>query len=135
MKGLKLRQFSDKSDWITGTFEGLTFHAKHFDEPSEAFGIDGGRVSKLSVYDETGSMILNYDRGWDMKPDSKYFNKVNALLRQLEQLPKRIIEPMKSPQCHAVLALMDKDKGYEDALSMVMDEFRAQLEEELDKYI
>lgn len=41
---------------------------KHFEQGSE-FGIDGGRISKLTVKDGTKD-IINYDRGWDIKPES-----------------------------------------------------------------
>ena len=40
---------------------------KHFDEPSEDYGINGGKISKLSLKMD-GEWIANYDRGWDIKP-------------------------------------------------------------------
>ena len=44
---------------------------KHFEKGSE-WGIDGGKISKLWVKDiETGNVIINYDRGWDIKPKSQ----------------------------------------------------------------
>ena len=45
-----------------------TFHywAKVYDEGSE-YGIDGGRVSKLTMKRD-GKVVCNYDRGWDIKP-------------------------------------------------------------------
>ena len=44
------------------------YWVKHFEEGSE-FGIDGGRVSKLTIrkLDETRD-LCNYDRGWDVEP-------------------------------------------------------------------
>lgn len=48
----------------------LLYEAKVYDERS-LFGINGGRISKLQVvkgsytWDNT---IINYDRGWDIKP-------------------------------------------------------------------
>ncbi len=39
---------------------------KQFDKGSE-FGIDGGRISKLSIRVGKNG-ICNYDRGWDIKP-------------------------------------------------------------------
>ena len=44
----------------------LRYSAKVYDEPSE-FGIEEGRISKLEVRNE-GKLIINYDRGWDVKP-------------------------------------------------------------------
>lgn len=38
--------------------------AKVFSE-SSIFGIDGGRISKLTVYKKDGPMVYNYDRGLD----------------------------------------------------------------------
>lgn len=49
------------------------YQAKVFEEPS-GFGIDtpkypdGGTVSKLWITLD-GETIVNYDRGWDIKPD------------------------------------------------------------------
>ena len=39
---------------------------KQYDEGSE-FGIDGGRISKLTLK-RNGAVVANYDRGWDIKP-------------------------------------------------------------------
>lgn len=52
--------------WERGEYKGFSYCAKVYDEPSQ-FGIDGGRVSKLEVRKD-GKTILNYDRGWDVKP-------------------------------------------------------------------
>lgn len=42
-------------------------------------GINGGRISKLAITDESdGSLLLNYDRGWDIKPDPKNKNLMEA---------------------------------------------------------
>lgn len=42
---------------------------KVYDESSQ-FGIDGGRVSKLTLK-RNGEIVCNYDRGWDIKPVDK----------------------------------------------------------------
>ena len=39
-----------------------------FDEPSEEWGIDGGRISKLEIRGPHREWLCNYDRGWDTKP-------------------------------------------------------------------
>lgn len=52
---------------------GGTFHfwVKRHEDGSE-FGIDGGRISKLTItYEGTGREVVNYDRGWDIKPKTK----------------------------------------------------------------
>lgn len=40
-----------------------------FDEPSR-FGIRDGRVSKLWAKEENGAEVINYDRGWDIRPNT-----------------------------------------------------------------
>ena len=52
---------------------GGTFHfwVKRHEEGSE-FGIDGGRISKLTItYEGTGREVVNYERGWGIKPKTK----------------------------------------------------------------
>ncbi len=61
--------------WKEGRVEimGITFHywVKQYEEGSR-FGIDGGRVSKLTIRNErTGNTVANYDRDWDIKPKTK----------------------------------------------------------------
>ena len=42
---------------------------KHYELPSDEYGIDGGRISKLSIQDTaTREILANYDRGWDVQP-------------------------------------------------------------------
>ena len=56
--------------WKQGTIRvmGITFQweAKVFENPSQ-FGINSGRVSKLSLR-RGEKFVVNYDRGWDVKP-------------------------------------------------------------------
>lgn len=44
------------------------YWVKAFEEPSEDYGINGGRISKLSMKID-GKWAINYDRGWDIRPD------------------------------------------------------------------
>ena len=48
------------------------FAMKNFIEPSE-FGINKGCISKLMIVNEKGSgdLVVNYDRGWDIKPQTE----------------------------------------------------------------
>ena len=39
---------------------------KQYDESSQ-FGIEGGRISKLTLK-RNGTIVCNYDRGWDIEP-------------------------------------------------------------------
>lgn len=40
---------------------------KQFDEGSQ-YGIEGGRISKLTMK-RNGEIVVNYDRGWDVRPE------------------------------------------------------------------
>ena len=42
------------------------YWVKAFEEGSE-WGINGGKISKLSIKID-GEWVVNYDRGWDVKP-------------------------------------------------------------------
>lgn len=50
--------------WEQGTTNGYKWQAKVYDEPSH-YGIDGGRVSKLSICNADKTCVYNYDRGLD----------------------------------------------------------------------
>ena len=66
--------------WITGTIGKYEYHAKVYDTGSR-FGINGGRVSKLEVRNtKTGREVINYQRGWDLKPwwSKKLVNRILA---------------------------------------------------------
>ena len=43
------------------------YWVKHHDEPSETYGINGGRISKLMIKIDDDT-VCNYDRGWDIHP-------------------------------------------------------------------
>lgn len=56
--------------WKKGSLKvyGSIYHywMKQYDEGSE-FGIDGGRISKLTIK-RNGKIVCNYERGWDINP-------------------------------------------------------------------
>lgn len=91
---------TDDNAWVsgkvgTGTYQ---FFAKVYDEPSEK-GIDGGRISKLTIKrgnvdiedypeDHWSNVIVNFDRGWDIKPQSSVEMEIfHAILDELEKIP------------------------------------------------
>ena len=39
-------------------------------ETGSNYGIGGGRISKLLLKDENGDTVANYDRGWDICPET-----------------------------------------------------------------
>ncbi len=56
------------------------YSMKRYDEPSE-FGIDGGRISKLTLIDkDTGTFAANYDRDWDIEPETEEADIAVAIL-------------------------------------------------------
>ena len=90
-----ITDFPETSNWIEGRAGQYGFCAKVYDNGSD-FGIDDGRVSKLSVYTiegefpfQVGKTIVNYDRGWDTRPKKEHKELFNALMKKLEATPKR----------------------------------------------
>lgn len=52
------------------------YEVKHYEEGSE-YGIKGGRISKLQIKNaRTMKTLVNYDRGWDVEPNTKDTKKV-----------------------------------------------------------
>lgn len=54
---------------IPGTNTIARYEVKSYEDGSE-YGIDNGRISKLTVWINE-KIVINYDRGWDLKPDKK----------------------------------------------------------------
>lgn len=72
--------------WQEGDWAGYKWEAKVYDEKSN-MGIYGGRASKLTIYNPEGEMIVNYDRGWDVPPQTTQINSlVFAILDELGNL-------------------------------------------------
>lgn len=61
--------------WEEGTLrineKNLKYWVKHYDQPSTDYGIDGGRISKMEIRLDGEAVLLNYDRGWDMEPETE----------------------------------------------------------------
>lgn len=74
-----------RDGWIKGQEGDFKFEAKVYEQPSK-YGINEGRISKLTIFDKNNMMIINYDRGWDIKPrditEGMYLN----ILKKLESL-------------------------------------------------
>ena len=62
--------------WKNGKIDGNEYWVKSYDEPS-IYGIDEGRISKLTVKRD-GREIINYDRGWDLEPQTDTDREVLA---------------------------------------------------------
>ena len=54
--------------WTKGKINGYDFCIKHFEEGS-IYGIEEGCISKLEIQKD-GKIIVNYDREWDIEPQS-----------------------------------------------------------------
>ena len=69
--------------WDKGTLEidgtKVDYWVKHYKEGSE-FGINEGRISKLDCRVD-GEIILHYERGWDIEPQTELANKVLEILK------------------------------------------------------
>ena len=50
-----------------GKYTVCHYWVKHYEEPSEVYGLNGGKISKLTIK-ANGEVIANYDRGWDIEP-------------------------------------------------------------------
>lgn len=53
---------------IDGTI--VKYCVKHYDEPSETYGLEGGKISKMELR-INGRVTLNYDRAWDIEPEDE----------------------------------------------------------------
>jgi hypothetical protein len=74
--------------WITGTWNGGTWGALVFSEPSEAYGIpEFPHISKLYMSPKGkpgfGDVIVNYERGWDIKPNTPETMKAYREIAQM----------------------------------------------------
>jgi len=62
-----------------GRYTGVHYCCKRFDEPSEEYGIAGGRISKL-VLKQEGEVVYDYGRGWDIPPQTKEAEQALVIL-------------------------------------------------------
>lgn len=81
-------KFPKDNNWVSGICDNVTFNAKLFDNGS-IFGINKGRVSKLSICDHDGRCIVCYERGWFIKPIDSVKPYFDAVMELLENSPKR----------------------------------------------
>jgi len=73
--------------WVSGKCDDYTFEAKVYETGSQ-FGINGGRVSKMTMYDENNNLVMNYDRGWDIKPKGEVVDIYANIMEVLENYKK-----------------------------------------------
>lgn len=84
------KAFIPKSNhWYEGRVDGYKVYAKVYPKPSE-YGIDNGRISKLTILDSENNTIANYDRGWDVMPKAEYMEILEKAIITLEHIkPKQ----------------------------------------------
>ena len=76
-------------NWFEGEIGGFTVCAKVYPEPSQ-YGIENGRISKLTITDVDGNTIANYDRGWDVIPKEEYKDLYDNVVGSLEKQRQHI---------------------------------------------
>ena len=101
---------SQFGNWLKGNHGKYHFEAKVFDTGSH-YGIDGGRVSKLMIWDveirqQTGNLmkacIVNYDRGWDIKPEKAQDKQVlKTVLKRLNGYKKSLLSTVEEKKKEA----------------------------------
>lgn len=64
---------------VEGNYMAVHYWCKLFDNPSEEYGIDGGRISKL-VLRQDGEVVYDYGRGWDIPPQTLEAEQALAIL-------------------------------------------------------
>ena len=68
------KKTEDKAMWNKGSIkienQTFTYSAKVYGEPSEDYGIEGGKVSKLEIRLED-TPVARYERGWDIEPETE----------------------------------------------------------------
>ena len=64
----------------TGKKTTARYWVKAYDEPSE-YGIEEGKISKMEIQ-INGQTVCNYDRGWDIYPETEEANIAYAILMQ-----------------------------------------------------
>jgi hypothetical protein len=72
-----------KTMWNKGSIkignQTFTYSAKVYGEPSEDYGIEGGKISKLEI--RLGDFpVARYDRGWDIEPEDEASQLAYAIL-------------------------------------------------------
>ena len=93
MKLLGTMTIRKEGNWFIGTIAGYEFFAKVYQTGSK-YGIGEGRISKLTVrqtpvlLSQPPHSIINYDRGWDVEPQTDYDRLIlDTLVEYFENLP------------------------------------------------
>jgi len=74
------RQIGGK--WLRAEENGFVAVFLLFDKPSDEYGIDGGKISKLEIRDSNNHIVCNYDREWDIQPDEKVLKFYEEIIKK-----------------------------------------------------
>ena len=80
---MKVKIKNRGNGWVSGKCGDYTYEAKVYDNGSK-FGINNGRVSKMTMYDKNDNWVMNYDRGWDIEPDEDVVDCYANIMEVLE---------------------------------------------------
>lgn len=89
-----LRNSKENPVWIVGTakIDGVNYgiNGKVFLDGS-VFGIDNGPISKLYIRNENErKVIVNYERGWDIVPETEYDKQImDRVMQELQKFRKK----------------------------------------------
>lgn len=116
--------------------------AKVFLEGSE-YGIDNGPISKLSIKDiANNELIINYDRGWDKKPDEQneflYKETIKALTEFRKEHPYEVTESLEENlENNQTLTETKSVSDFEDDIDLIIalesDDLQISTEDELNR--
>ncbi len=72
IKVIGIKQIFNRWTIADATADGKTYKIEmvRFDEPSQ-YGVNNGRISKLYIADSAKKVLVNYDRGWDIRPKTE----------------------------------------------------------------
>lgn len=95
---IEFTKFTNGKNWVSAVVNDGEYlvSSKLFDEGS-GYGINNGRVSKLSIREKAKTSendwfqgcIVNFERGWDIRPkEGKETEVFEAVLHFLENAPK-----------------------------------------------
>ena len=88
---------TDGYGWRSGSYGNYTFQAKIYPTNKDnVHGINEGPVSKLTVF-HNRKTILNYDRGWDLRPKEQHHKAVKDILDALDKENERLYESSMAP--------------------------------------
>lgn len=82
---MNIKTYNKGNGFISGECDIYKFDAKVYNTGSK-LGINNGRVSKLTICDEYGNWLVNYDRGWDTEPQDEVVDVYANIMEVLENI-------------------------------------------------